>query len=542
MQNIFRKILTLSHFPTLILIAGYVAYWVELFFIDTPHGKTSFFVLLLLLILTIIYFYSQRSKFQPGTFSTSDYTPRIWGKIYFSIGFILTAIIISVGLYAALYPIHLIQESDTLFYHLMIPRQHLIRGDFTFIRWAVDDILLLPIDFALAPYSLLTALPNKIMNFPFFIGLVLIAIRLGERFSENDWLRMVVIGLALCGSTMLTIQVGTSMLDLIMCYVFLAALDSLLSKNYFMAMVEFTFYFWSKSFIPIQMILILIALICSYFILKCFGFKKVSLSFQNCLVEKNKGALQKCLILFGLLSIVIAGPFVSKAVYHVGTPFFPLGVGLIKLQPPEYYQSSHWAAIIESVNLLMKDARNSYGVGRDVIAFFKHLWLIAVPDMNVNNSFDYPIGLVYLLVLGPFFVFLFDAFQKKIYPLLPMFIVFFWGSWWFSSQQSRFLYIPITLMIILTISLMKPPSKIFLVCILFALLVNSISFVRTHKHYLGKKPMEVLRPKDAEILKLNKKFALSPTTKEIEIKFHDVAYAQFPVICKTKRFVFTLVP
>ena len=34
---------------------------------------------------------------------------------------------------------------------------------------------------------------------------------------------------------------------------------------------------------------------------------------------------------------------------------------------------------------------------------FNHLWLIAVPEEELNNKYDYPVGLVYLIASGLFF-------------------------------------------------------------------------------------------------------------------------------------------
>jgi len=51
----------------------------------------------------------------------------------------------------------------------------------------------------------------------------------------------------------------------------------------------------------------------------------------------------------------------------------------------------------EQADLAMKDA---YGLKRSLPGFVKHFWLVAVPEQGVNNRFDYPLGLIYLLCLG----------------------------------------------------------------------------------------------------------------------------------------------
>ena len=167
---------------------------------------------------------------------------------------VMGGMLIFVGMVAT-FPPHLQQEFDALNYHLTLPRQHLILQSFQHIPWAADDLFLLPLNFALAPYWFVTELPSRFPQYIFLWGILLVSIRLTEYFIGRKYDTFLLLTCAILGSHAFGIQMGTAMLDIVICYLGLAALDSYLRGHYALAVMEFTFFFWSKGMIPLQMIM-----------------------------------------------------------------------------------------------------------------------------------------------------------------------------------------------------------------------------------------------------------------------------------------------
>lgn len=86
------------------------------------------------------------------------------------------------------------------------------------------------------------------------------------------------------------------------------------------------------------------------------------------------------------------------------------------------------------------DTRDSYGNGRGFTAFFKHLWRVAVPTKGVNNEFDYPLGLPWLIGIFLLAVSLILGFHEKRVTPESAVALAFWAVWWAGSHQSRWLY------------------------------------------------------------------------------------------------------
>ena len=140
----------LSHLPTWFFIIGYPLFWLQLYTHTASHGVTSPWSWILFGCVALV---PLRTFFKDGLglklyFSKFDTAEKLlwcscWGVAIFMIGMVVLA---------SLKPIHLLQESDCLNYHYTLPRQHLIIGSFVHIPWAADDLFLLPMDFALAPF------------------------------------------------------------------------------------------------------------------------------------------------------------------------------------------------------------------------------------------------------------------------------------------------------------------------------------------------------------------------------------------------------
>jgi hypothetical protein len=526
-KNSYFKI---THLPTFILLIGYPVYWIELFFIKKHDGGTSALAWVMFL-LSVIFL----TKIEINLFTDFAKWIRIEldkinasSRIYIAISSVILFGVIIVAFKASLLPPHLSQEFDALNYHITVPRQHLILGSFKFIPWSSADLFILPIDFSLAPYWLSTELPNKFPQFLFLIGLVSVTADLVKRFSGNNFIGMVLAASAVFGSHFIGIQMGTAMLDIVIAYLFLAAVDSFLSGNILMASAEFAFFFWSKPFMPLQITFLFAVMAFIFIVIGRTGLANTRWCFfgQGIGLPELRGyakTLKKALVPGILVSILIAGPFVIKSAYHSGTPLYPfapriLGFGDIGLRN----------SLADSSRAHMS-AKDAYGYGRSVLDFGKHLWLIAVPDKGVNNRYDYPIGLNYLIFLGPFLYLLYAALRKKEFPILPLVSVAYWLLWWFGSQQSRFLYVPVLLMLIAVVSEVRLHTKVFMAAVFLSLVITGLAVLRANKNDFGLRSDEVLRQKDKRLVEMSRDYLASGRSDIVSLDYYDVAYACFPV-------------
>lgn len=528
----------IAHLPTVMLAVGYLIYWIELYLLNRHNGTTTVLAWVVFIFAAGIFMYKEKIPLFRKEKSNSQIE-----KFSVYAGMLIATVILLVAFVAALYPPHLIQESDTMMYHIMLPRQHLIWGSFKHLTWSAADFFIIPLDYALAPYWLSTPLPNKFPQFLIALGLVAVTCRLTAHFN-NSRRSMLVAGLAVLGSHHVGMQLGTSMMDLAIVYLFLAALDSLLSGRIVLFSLEAAFFLWSKSFIPVQMGFIAVLMLAAWLLARkskrdglewSFGLP-VSPEVQNIFGKEIK----KILILLVVFSLLIGGPFAARSLFYAGTPFYPLFQGLLRINPGIDPSSEHWQSIKRHARYEIDDVKDAYGHGRGPVAFLKHIWLISVPEKDVNNSYDYPLGLVYLLVVGPFLVWLAAAIYRKKWPILSLFIVFYWISWWLGSHQSRFLYVPVLLMLILVIGSMKRLPVVFYGALLLALLSTALSVVRAHKGYLGKPLYSVLRERDHMLLEINEVYVKKKIKGPMVLNFHDVAYARFPVVAQPEAKPFTL--
>jgi len=541
-HRIFKKnVLNIAHLPTLLLAIGYPIFWLELYLLRSHGGHTTMLAPCLFFVLVLYVLIKQKNIIYDQIINVKRNFSQcsVFFKSFIIIGSVFSIVIILCAFYASLLPPHLIQESDALNYHISIPRQHLILGSFQHISWSTADLYLLPIDFALAPFWLFTEYPNKFPQFIFSIGLLLIAMRLTRKITRNDFLCQILVVFGILGSHNVGIQLGTAMLDVILCYLLLAALDSLLDKRLFMCAIEFAFYFWSKSFVPLQVMFIVILMFFLYFILKNLDFNKIGWSAQNLIVTQGIDMRKKCrkfTILFLLISIFVAGPFLGKTLYYAGTPLYPFFPGMIQINKNIDKSSLAWKSLLSKSQKAVS-TRDQYGSGRSPIEFMRHLWLIAVPEKGVNNRYDYPVGLMYLLCLGPFLSTLVRSVKDKEFLILPVFVTLFWMSWWLGSHQSRFLYVPIVLLLIVVMAQKKFHSKAFAIGVILCLVLVSLSVFRAHKSDFGKSAWDVLRKKDKELLNLSKTVK---GDQVVQLSYFDIAFADFPVEVIQNNSVFVL--
>lgn len=540
-QNIFRAIrFPLSHLPTLLLAIGYPIYWLELYVLQAGHGKTTPLAWVIVSIFALIIFFRNYPRLVVGTrnFRTWFSQELLSAKLLLISMGITGGVILLCAFYASLLPPHLVQEFDALNYHITLPRQHLLWGSFGHISWSTTDLFLLPIDFALAPFWLATSLPNKLPQFFFVLGLLGVCGRIAWRFSGGKIWPSVLLILAVLGSHNIGIQVGTAMLDIVICYLFLAALNSFLNRAIWLGMIELSFYVWSKPLMLIQLFATMIIFGSVWLFLWAWGIRK-----NICAVtgEKIKGfagdaryAFMKGFGLFLIISLLVAGPFIFKSLRYSGTPIFPLGVGAFRaLSIPQSLE--RWAELkLKATEMLA--TKDQYGSERNLLEFLRHFWLIAVPEKGVNNRFDYPLGLIYLLFFGPFLVLFISSLRQKVLPLLSLWVVVSWAIWWLGSQQTRFLFVPLILMYLAVVLSIRVPSRVLLGVMLGAILLVSVSVYRANKQDLGHWGEEVLRQQDRELVLRGQRWRGEP----MHLDIFDGAFAAFPFDVEGVNSVFVL--
>ena len=541
-KNLFGKVtLSLPHLPTGLLMIGYPVYWLELYFLRNNFGQTTPLAFTLFFLLCAWTLSGPAKDVRPGWLKGEWKGSSFSSRIFLGAGAGIAFGILCCALYAALLPPHLIQESDALNYHYALPRQHLILNSFQHIRWSSADLFPLPLQFALAPYWFVTVLPNKFPQFLFLLGIMMIVYRLTRYFAAGKLTAVASALFAVLGSHSVGIQMGTAMLDLVICYLFLASLDSFLDGNPALAAIEFSFFLWSKSFIPFQMILIAAAMFLSFKVLRMFNFKTVNWEFGRSITSQEAreycSRFRKFLLAVAVLSLFIGGPFAAKSLHCSGTPLYPFGTGLLKLDEDQGPVPGQPLLEAARSHMAMKD---KYGYGWSAGDFLKHFWLIAVPEEGVNNKFDYPVGLPYLLFVGPFLYFLCRSFSRKVFPVIPVFIVVYWFVWWTGTQQTRFLYIPIILMFITVVAGWKEPSFILKGVVLLALLFNSASVVRAHRGDWGRGPLQTLREQDRNLIALNGSYIRQEQQGYVDLAFGDAAFAQFPVNVTVEKLPFII--
>lgn len=506
-----------AHWPSLLLIVGYPVWWLELFIFHLPGGHTTFlaFGIVAALVLSGIRCGSWRITAGRLFENAVGGLPR-W---FWMPAGILCVVIGLVAFRASLLPPHLLQEFDAINYHITIPRQHLIPGSFSVISWSPADLFLAPVSHALAPYWLVTEWPNKVPQFFFLAGLVAVAGRLIARAAVGPSGKGLLAAALVLGMHVVGIQAGTAMLDTGIAYLFFAAIDSYLDRRWVLAGIEFCFFFWSKPLMPVSMALVLSVTV--FFLL---------LTKRPC---RPRPAFIGTFLLSGLL---VAGPFVWKSWTVSGTPVYPVtscvlgGKGctdVTRLSPLEGAACS-WAAV-----------RDAYGHGRSVRAFLTHWWLIAVPEKGVNNSFDYPLGLMYLILAGPFFLFFFNRPVSACHWLFPLavFCVVFWMGWWEGSQQSRFLLVPLIGMAVVVGATTVKPSPVFLGVVLMALALTCLSVLRAHGPDLGRSAESVLRSQDRDLLVQASKVVPGET---LIMNRPDVAFSPVRVQVRGARSLFSV--
>jgi len=507
-----------AHLPTLALIIGYLLFWIEMWIHPGPSTSWVSWIFLGAAAIPVLYRQMRPIEHQPlPKMEVLGWTALAGG-----------AVILGLALAQSFLPPHLTQELDALNYHYTLARQHLILGGFRHLPWSAADLWPMPLQFGLAPYWFATSLPNKIPQMIFLIGLIAVAMRLVRRLSScrsGPW----VAAAAILGSHGMNIQFGSSMLDIPLTYLALAALDSWIDGNAMMGGIELAFYAWSKAFMPIQMASVFIVLLMVAWLSRRMGWR-LALGFGE--TERwdfSWPITRSFLRSFALASLFIGGPFVAKSLIYAGTPlypFYPLAWGGRLMKDPVVAEALRHAAALQL------QIRNAYGEGRSLRALATHAWSVSVPSKGVNNAFDYPLGLPWLLFLGPFLVLQWRTLRERRVSVLGMAALTLWGLWWMGSQQSRWLYLPSLLMIIASCGVDRiAEDRVLHGCLVVALLLSALSLSRAYGPDLKHWPRPVLRAQDRALLERSRSI---PAGRCLTVDDKEAAYSERAVSVEEK--------
>jgi len=279
---------------------------------------------------------------------------------------------------------------------------------------------------------------------------------------------------------------------------------------------------------PLQIGLILLLLYGIYLLSKRYmGFRgSVTFDCPGPALFRGK-TFFKLIAFFLVISFFISVPFVFKSVYYAKTPLFPFMPGILSSKEVDRIAPS-MESVVESSKKHIAGAR-TYGDNISFLNFLKHFWLLAVPEKSVNNRFDYPIGLPYLLFLGPFLYYIAGSIRKREFAFTPFLVVIYWIAWWFTAQQARFLFIPLVLMFIVVASTFKRQHYMLMFALSIALTLNLLSVFRANYKDLLKPRYAVLRQYDKQLFDMNRKYYLNNRQDTVVLDNIFVGYAQFPV-------------
>ncbi|MGQ0645561.1 MAG: hypothetical protein ACT4O3_08730 [Elusimicrobiota bacterium] len=371
----------------------------------------------------------------------------------------------------------------------------------------------------------MTELPNKWPQLLFLGALWGLVVRLafrllppGQRLAGG-----LTALLALVASHGFAVQYGKAMLDIAACYLIIACLDSWLAGRYWLAAAELAFYTWSKSYTPFQIAVLAAALGLLYWLGKRRGWT-AEWAFSSAR-PYFLPAPKKIAAFFFLASLAVGLPFCAKSFYYSGTPLFPFAYGVL---PPIADDMKDRRPALEASAKSLLNNRNAYGGERNIRGFVTHFWRVAVPDKGVNNEFDYPIGLPYLVLFPPFLFFLARRLKRKSMPLLPLAVLLLWFSWWMGSRQSRWLYVPLTLMF-LSVAGEKAVLRSWGVraALLISLALTGLSGIRENRPDWRKTPREALRPQDERLVQMGA--GLADARSPVPLPDKEAAFAAFPV-------------
>ena len=345
---------------------------------------------------------------------------------------------LSMSLLSALRPPFLSQEYDAINYQMGIPRQLLVRKSLAWIEWSTADLWPMILQYGMSPLSNAFFTINKIPQFFFALGLMACLYRIPKQLGFIGMVSLIPL-LAVMGSHGVMIQMGTGMMDLPLLYLLLLSVSALLDRRYRIAAFSLSIFIASKSF----NLFLAAPLVLGGMAWALFGKSKIPARhlFKDFLPVL---LLSTCLLLSrsALLSFRATGTPLF--------PFFSCQIAKGSLCEGESLK------LLRNVEKELISTRDKYGNGRSPRAFFTHLWRVAIPTKGVNNEFDYPLGLPWLL----FIVLVGFTFTSGL-PRSPLLwaSLLLWALWWMNAQQSRWLYPTLALGFLGTLNLQRKRSE-----------------------------------------------------------------------------------
>lgn len=404
--------------PLLLWGTGYFHAMCSLVFFPSPResfGPWSLVAAFLLLGYALLRDRTWIANAVRGGVASFRFLPApIWWPAFLLLGglFLLSGI-------ASLYPPHLPQEYDAFHYHMGLLRQHLLAGNFRAIPWSTADLFPMALQTGLAPYWFYSAevfnkVPQWILAWSCFPWMVALSRERGARGLQS-----LLPALFFFSAHGVMIQLGTAMLDLANLSWLLGAAWFLMRRNWAFAGISLAIFGASKSFhFPL--------LAASAFLVW------VLLRWNGSRLWKRREVIA-LLVSCGLAGGLFLARSILMSMETAGTPLFPFAACALGCAPPE-----HESAVRASAQALLR-AKDDYGHGRGPVAFVRHLWEVSVPTRGVNNDFDYPLGLPWLLFILGAATLLLQGRRALGDPFLAAALTF-WALWWMGSQQSRWLY------------------------------------------------------------------------------------------------------
>jgi|GEM_PF-3164847 len=353
--------------------------------------------------------------------------------------------------YEAHFPPHWPQEGDAINYHMALPRQHLFWGSLQHLPWSAADLWPLALQFGLAPVWFMGASINKLpqlLGALWAFGMILALGRKKAAHSFSGWIP----ALALFTTHGLMVQLGMAMLDLTNLYLLLAAWHAAVHKRPFWWAAHMALYAAAKVFHPAQAGILVVAVL---------GYLAI---FDREGLTKH----WRPLVFGAALAFVLFCLMMSRSVWvsieRAGTPIFPFFTcmfsGVTNCQ-------GEAGEAIRATAAGQFGTLDGYGLGRGAGAFVAHLWRISVPALGtVNNVYDYPLGLTWVLSLVLLAGSIPDWIKAKMPPPELVLAVVLWVLWWVTSQQSRWLYPFMAFALLATVHLQLRANRSLLVAIL----------------------------------------------------------------------------
>lgn len=401
--------------------------------------------------------------------------------------------VLAVGAFSASKPTHLIQETDFLNYHLLLPKQHWITASWSPVEWSIFEFRLLAIQYALSFLWIGLPLLNKL---PQFLMLVFLLLRIWFLFdlvgTRRPYLAGVGAAVALLAFRGIGIQVGMAMLDLPTLY-YLAgiALAVAYARSdqrpgashrlvWFVAGLDLAAYLGHKSFAFAFLGALVVFVELSLILFFKTGVARV-------LLRANWLVLLAPVFMFWV-------PNLARSFFYTGDPLFPLAGPLGKAFCSDARLESVSCADLELLSAYLVSIVGDYGYGHGAAHYLKTFFLVPLAvdgNSRVNNIFDYPLGMIWYLAWGLLAAGLITrAFRRESAFFATVGLGFF-TLWFMGSQQSRWLY-PVLVLLALGLgywlsSERKPRwlAGLTVAALVMASSVNAARTIRSQRATLG---------------------------------------------------------